>query len=197
MTNRKQLDIHFEDLTPQKWCVPLKEGVFATFMAKGSPTVHKVFGDGSLFSPFLFGKYFDPSDAFPLWDFESDILLSNLRSSGQTTVNWFQTDTDFVLKAELPGVEKNNVQVYVENGKVIEISGEWRHKKESKIKDWRSGHWWEHGYGRRLELPENTDGWKMEACVNNDMLLEIRIPKNPNSLDCRITPGSEGAVKES
>ena len=103
MTNCKQLDIHFEDLTPQKWCVPLKEDAFATFMAKGSPTVHKVFGDGSLFSPFLFGKYFDPSDAFPLWDFESDILLSNLRSSGQSTVNWFQTDTDYVLKAELPG----------------------------------------------------------------------------------------------
>lgn len=103
MASRKQLEVHSGDQTPQKWCISLGEEVFKRFISQGSPTVHKVFNEGSLFSPLLFGKFFDPSDAFPLWEFESDILLSNLRSSGQSTVDWSQTDQDYVLKAELPG----------------------------------------------------------------------------------------------
>ncbi|KAH0986832.1 hypothetical protein GBA52_014009 [Prunus armeniaca] len=67
-----------------------------------------------------------------------------------STVDWFQTDQDYVLKADLPGDGKNNVQVYAENGKVVEISGQWKQQGgESKsTKDWRSGNWWEHGYVR-------------------------------------------------
>lgn len=105
MTSCRQLEVRSEDQTPQKWCVPLTEDVFGKLMSKGSPTVQTVFGDGSLFSPWLFGKFFDPSDAFPLWDFESDVLLSKLRSSSstQSTVDWLQTDSDYVLKADLPG----------------------------------------------------------------------------------------------
>lgn len=105
MTSCRQLEVRSEDQTPQKWCVPLTEDVFGKLMSKGSPTVQTVFGDGSLFSPWLFGKFFDPSDAFPLWDFESDVLLSKLRSSSstQSTVDWLQTDSDYVLKSDLPG----------------------------------------------------------------------------------------------
>lgn len=81
----------------------MKEDVFKRFISQGSPLLHQIFGDGSLFSPLLFGKYFDPSDAFPLWEFESRILLSSLRNSGKTSVDWFQSDGQFILKAEIPG----------------------------------------------------------------------------------------------
>lgn len=104
MTSCMKLEVHTEDHTPHKWCVALGEDVFKKFLSQGSSVVHKVFGDGSLFSPLLFGKFFDPSDAFPLWEFESDILLSHLRSSSQTAVDWLQTDQTYVLKAELPGI---------------------------------------------------------------------------------------------
>ena len=77
----------------------------------------------------------------------------------------------------------------------MEISGQWREQRNSKTKDWRSGHWWEQGYVRRLELPENADWRKIEAHVNNDILLEIRIPKN--TLDCDTARGSDGAIKDS
>jgi hypothetical protein len=103
MSSQKKLEVRFEGHNTQKWCVPLKEDVFITFMEKGNATVHKIFGEGSLFSPLLFGKFFDPSDAFPLWEFESDVWLSNLHNSRQSTVDWSQTDADYVLKAELPG----------------------------------------------------------------------------------------------
>ncbi|GMN63138.1 hypothetical protein TIFTF001_032215 [Ficus carica] len=181
MTTRRQLEVQREDQNAKKWCVSLTDDVFKRFLAQGNPTVNKVFGDGSLFSPLLFGKFFDPCDAFPLWEFESEILLCNLRSSGQSGVDWFRTDQDYVLKAELPGIGKNNVQVYAENQKVVEISGQWNQQlmRESKNNDWRSGNWWELGYVRRLELPEDADWRKVEAHLTNDTLLEIRIPKKP------------------
>lgn len=188
-TTHKQLEVLTDDQTPQKWCVLLREEVFKKFMSQGSPIVHKVFGGGSLFSPLLFGKFFDPSDAFPLWEFESDILLSSLRSSGQSTIDWFQTDQDYVLKAELPGEGKSNVQVYAENGKVLEISGQWKQQQQQRdqsktnTRDWRSGHWWEYGFVRRLELPQDADWRKIEAYVTNDLLLEIKINKINNPLD--------------
>ncbi|KAI3466203.1 hypothetical protein Pfo_022866 [Paulownia fortunei] len=180
MTSSKELEIRFEDPNPHKWCHPLKEDVFATFMSKESSTVHKT---GSFFSPLLFGKFFDPSDAFPLWEFESDALLPNSNSSSQHNVDWYQTDTDYVLKADIPGLGNNTLQVCVENGKILEISGQWRQQRESRMKDWKSSHWWEHGYVRRLELPEQTDWRKSEAHVKNDVLLEIRVPKTPLDSD--------------
>lgn len=103
MSSFRQLDVKTRDQALQKWSVSLKEDVFKRFISQGSPLLHRIFGDGSLFSPLLFGKYFDPSDAFPLWEFESDILLSSLRSSGKTTVDWFQSDHEYGLRAEIPG----------------------------------------------------------------------------------------------
>ncbi|XP_077221465.1 21.7 kDa class VI heat shock protein-like [Tasmannia lanceolata] len=173
MSNRQALDVRSEDRTPQKWCVSLREDVFNSFISQGGNTVHRVFGEGSLFSPLLFGKFFDPSDAFPLWDFESAILLSGLRSSTGSRVDWFTTDTEHVLRAELPGL----VQIYVDDGKVVEISGQWK-QTESDSKDWRTERWWEHGHVRRLELAENANWRKIEAYIDDERFLEIRIPKN-------------------
>ncbi|XWS11157.1 hypothetical protein CRYUN_Cryun38cG0059600 [Craigia yunnanensis] len=183
MSSCIKLEVQTEDEAPQKWCISLAEDVFKRFLSQGSPTVHKVFGEGSLFSPFLFGKYFDPLDAFPLWDVESDSLFSNLRNSGKSTVDWFQTDQAYVLKAELPGLGKTNVQIHVGKGKIVEISGQLKQQRESKTKDWRSCNWWEYGYVRRLELPEDADWRRIEAYLSNDVLLEIRISRNPLHTD--------------
>ncbi|CAH9119841.1 unnamed protein product [Cuscuta epithymum] len=188
-SNHKQVEISFEDSNPQKWRLPLKEDSFRSFMEKekNNATAQKVFSRGSLFSPFLFGKFFDPSDAFPLWEFEADVLLATLRSSNHhCNVDWLQSDADFTLKAELPGVGNSGVQICIENRKVLEIRGVWREQqREGGGSDWKSSsHWWEHGFVRRIELPENADWRKMEANMNNDpMFLQIRIPKAaaPNS----------------
>ncbi|KAH6764216.1 hypothetical protein C2S52_013128 [Perilla frutescens var. hirtella] len=159
----KQLEIKFEDPNPEKWCHPLKEEVFLASKEKTTA--------GSLFSPLLFGKFFDPSDAFPLWEFESDELLLPPNS----TVHWYQTDHHFYIKADIPP-GNSSVEVSVENGKILEISGQ---QKESRKRNWKSGQWWEHGYVRRIELGDQSDSTKSEAYIKNDQLLEITIPKIP------------------
>ncbi|KAK1440007.1 hypothetical protein QVD17_05832 [Tagetes erecta] len=180
-----------EDQSPHKWRVPLKEDVFGAFMTKGGPFVHKAFGDKSLFGPLLFKKFFDPSDAFPLWEFEPGVLLSDPQNA---CVDWFQTEVCYVLKTELPEIEKSSIRVYVENGKVMEISGLWNHKGDSRTTDWRSDKWWERGFVRRLELPENVDWKKIEAFVNNDTILDIRLPKT--SAECDTPAGNGRVVKD-
>ncbi|MED6112179.1 hypothetical protein PIB30_059324 [Stylosanthes scabra] len=109
--SKRQIEVQTEDQTPHKWCISLGEEVFKRFFSQANPTVHKVFGDGSFFSPMLFGKFFDPSDAFPLWEFESDVLLSHLRSNNQTTVDWSETDDGYIVKAEIPVVSEKQEEL--------------------------------------------------------------------------------------
>nr|DAD23217.1 TPA_asm: hypothetical protein HUJ06_024680 [Nelumbo nucifera] len=194
MSSQKQLQVQLEDGNTQKWRVSLREDVFHSFISKDNPTVLKVFGDGSFFSPLLFGKFFDPSDAFPLWEFDAEVLLSCLRSSGQSNVNWFETSMEYVLQAELPGCGLHSTQVCLENGKVVEISGQWRQQRESNPVDWRSGSWWAYGYVRRLELPENAEWREMEAKVYDERNLEIKIPKK--HLDSNIPQKCDVALKD-
>ncbi|XP_074319455.1 21.7 kDa class VI heat shock protein isoform X2 [Silene latifolia] len=172
MSGIRRIEVLLEDRTPHKWIVPLTEDCFNGFVTKGNNVISKVFGEGSLFSPMLFGKFFDPSDAFPLWDFEADVLLSNLRVHGFNQVDWVQNDRDFVLKSELPGVGEDCVQVCVEKGKILEISGQYRKHQngDPKARDWKSSHWWEHGFVRKIELPENADWKKTEIYAGMKIL---------------------------
>ncbi|XP_068644617.1 21.7 kDa class VI heat shock protein-like [Aristolochia californica] len=197
---RQALEVRSEDRNPQKWSVSLREDVFDSFFTRVGSSAKRVFSEGSLFSPLLFGKFFDPSDAFPLWDFDSESLLSRPQSSTGSTVDWFTTEAEYVLRAKLPEMKNHDVQIYVDSGKVVEISGQWR-RGESEAKDWRTGRWWEFGYVRRLELPENAKWRKMEADIDAEHYLEIRIPKNtldPNiPEEKKVEPkDSEFALKE-
>nr|CAD1819284.1 unnamed protein product [Ananas comosus var. bracteatus] len=110
----------------QKWRVSLTEDAFESFMARCGDAGREVFGEGSLFSPMLFGKFFDPSDAFPLWEFDSDDLLSALRCSSKTSVDWAESSSEFILRAHVPGARKCEVEICGEKPKVVmEISGQW------------------------------------------------------------------------
>jgi len=89
-----------------RWRMSLLENTFAGFLqgAGADAAARAVFAEGSLFSPFLFGKFFDPADAFPLWDFEPEVLLAALRrAAARTTVDWAETDAEYYLRADIPG----------------------------------------------------------------------------------------------
>jgi hypothetical protein len=64
---------------------------------------------------------------------------------------------------------------------VLEIAGQWR-SQDADTRDWQAGCWWEHGYVRRIELPENANWVKMQALVEDDVSLEIKIPKHASEM---------------
>jgi HSP20 family protein len=91
--------------------------------------------------------------------------------------NISETETEYLIKAELPEVSKEDVKVTVEEN-VITISGE-RHK-EAEHKD-EKVHRVESFYGsfsRSFRLPEDADVAAIQAESRNGML-KVRVPKTP------------------
>jgi HSP20 family protein len=91
--------------------------------------------------------------------------------------NISETETDYLIKAELPEVSKDDVKVTV-NEDVVTISGERR--KEAEHKD-EKVHRIESFYGsfsRSFRLPEDADVGAIQAESKNGVL-KVRVPKRP------------------
>src|SRR5271165_636560 len=87
-----------------------------------------------------------------------------------------EDDKEYTIKAELPGVSKEEVKVTVEGG-VLSISGERKAEKEEKDKKY---HRIERSYGsfvRSFTLPEGTSTDKIGAEFK-DGILKLHLPKD-------------------
>jgi HSP20 family protein len=98
---------------------------------------------------------------------------------------------EFLIKAELPEMKKEDVKVSVENG-VLTISGERRFEKEEKDKE-KKYHRIERSYGkfiRSFGMPEGSDPGKV-AAEFKDGVLTVRLPKSekakPTSIDVKVS----------
>jgi HSP20 family protein len=104
------------------------------------------------------------------------------RSSG-SAYNWmpridaFEKDHQIVLRAELPGVKKEDLEVNITE-QAVEIQGERRDEQQDR----REGYFHsERSYGRfyrAIPLPEGAMADKAEATFK-DGVLEIRVPAPP------------------
>jgi HSP20 family protein len=86
---------------------------------------------------------------------------------------------EYLIKAELPEMKKEDVKVTVENG-VLTISGERKFEKEEKKKKY---HRIERGYGtfmRSFTLPDDADFNKVNAEFKNG-LLTVHVPKSEHA----------------
>jgi len=90
-----------------------------------------------------------------------------------------EDDKEYLIKAELPEVKKEEVKVTVENG-LLTISGERKIEKEEKGKRY---HRVERAYGsflRSFSLPDDADGTKVNADFK-DGLLRVHLAKSENA----------------
>ena len=121
-------------------------------------------------------------------------LASVLGGEGLHTVAWSpvvdieETEQNYLIRVELPGLDKDKVKVVVENG-VLTLSGE--RDLERKVKG-KTFHRVERSHGtfsRSFTLPEDVDS---ESVVANfkDGLLEIHVAKHekvlPKSIEVRV-----------
>jgi len=91
------------------------------------------------------------------------------------SVDITEDDKEYVVKADLPEVKKEDVKVTVENG-VLTITGERKFEKEEKGKKY---HRIERSYGnllRSFTLPDGSDGAKIDAEFK-DGVLQVHLPK--------------------
>lgn len=100
-------------------------------------------------------------------------------------VDIYEDEDAIVLKAELPGVEKDNIVVDVK-GKVLTLKGE--RSSDTDVKE-ESYYRRERTFGsfeRRFNLPDNVDPEKITADYK-DGILKVGIPKPEENKPRQIT----------
>ena len=88
-----------------------------------------------------------------------------------------EDDHEYLFKADLPEMKKDEVKVTIENG-ILYISGERRAEKEEKK---RKFHRLERFFGtfeRTFTVPEDADPTKIRAEFR-DGVLQVHLPKRP------------------
>jgi HSP20 family protein len=100
-----------------------------------------------------------------------------------------ESDREYLVKADLPAVKKEDVKVSLEDG-VLAIEGERKQEKEEKGKKF---HRIERSYGkfvRRLAVPTDADPQKVSAEFK-DGVLNVHLPKSPaakpRSIDVKVS----------
>lgn len=102
----------------------------------------------------------------------------------QPVVDVVEDPTEYHISAELPGMEKEDVKVGVENG-CLTISGE---RSAAPEVEGRKYHRMERAWGpflRTFMMPENCDLAKVEASFS-DGVLHIRVAKQEKALPRKI-----------
>ena len=99
-----------------------------------------------------------------------------------------ETDAEYLIKADLPEVKKDDVKVSVENG-ILAVEGERKLEKEEKGKKF---HRIDRAYGkfvRRMAVPTDVDQQKVMADFK-DGVLNVHLPKShavkPRSIDINV-----------
>jgi HSP20 family protein len=99
-----------------------------------------------------------------------------------------EDDKEYLVKADLPEMKKEEIKVNVEEG-VLAVSGERKAEKEEKNKKF---HRIERSYGsfmRSFTLPEDANGAKVSAEFK-DGVLKVHLPKSPvaksNAIEVKV-----------
>jgi HSP20 family protein len=105
-------------------------------------------------------------------------------------VDIYETDDALILKAELPGVSKDDVSIEIHNNTLV-LRGRRKHEAEVKEDHY---HRVERAYGtfqRSFMLPTLVDQEHVQATYQ-DGVLELRLPKSEAAKPKRISITGEG-----
>jgi HSP20 family protein len=122
------------------------------------PTIRRTF------NPFLSNLFDD--EFFP--------VLTN-RTSSMPAVNIKESDKDFVLELAVPGTDKKDLKIDI-NDDVVTISSESRSEKEEDNDGYKRKEFSYSTFCRSFYLPENVNRDKIQASYK-DGILKVELPK--------------------
>ena len=96
-----------------------------------------------------------------------------------------ETDTAFVIHADLPGVKPDDIEVTLENGELT-IQGSRESSKEETVDEYKRIERFSGTFMRRFTLPELADTENVSA-KTNEGVLELVIPKTEKAKQRKIT----------
>ncbi|KAH7537482.1 17.8 kDa class I heat shock protein [Ziziphus jujuba] len=133
----------------------------------------------NVFDPFS-SDIWDPFHDFPFTTTSLSAPRSNFANEtaaiANTRIDWKETPEAHVFKADLPGLKKEEVKVEVEEGRVLQISGERSKEKEEKNDKWHRVERSSGKFLRRFRLPENAKVEQVKATMENGVLT-VTVPK--------------------
>ena len=131
-------------------------------------TPFDLFNDVARFTPFNVSDFFKGFQVQP-W-------LTDVNFEPQIKIELYEDDNSYTVKAELPGVDKEDIKVEID-GKQVSISAEVRREKEEKKGKMtlRSERYYGKQY-RSFSLGQFVDESKAEAKYQNGVL-ELKLPK--------------------
>src|SRR5579862_736680 len=91
------------------------------------------------------------------------------------SVDIFETENEIVVKAELPGVDRKDISLHLENN-VLTLKGERRFEKETKEENYHRIERAYGGFSRSFSIPATVDEEKIRADYH-DGILRIALPK--------------------
>lgn len=86
-----------------------------------------------------------------------------------------ETDKEYLIRAELPAVKKEDVRVTVDGG-MITIQGERRQQKEAKSEKYHQVESLYGSFSRSFALPDEVNS-KAIRCEDKDGVLTVHLPK--------------------
>lgn len=95
-----------------------------------------------------------------------------------------ENDKEYVITADIPGVEPNDVDVRLE-GNTLTVSGERKTEERDDRNGYRRVERFEGSFYRALTLPDASDAEQVEASAK-DGVITIRIPKSAGRQAKRI-----------
>ena len=104
-----------------------------------------------------------------------------LGSDDQRRLQWSpsadisETDKEYTIRAELPAVRKEDVEVTFDDG-IITIKGERKQQKEDKDEKYHRVESFYGSFERSFSLPDNVDSDAIR-CATQDGILTVHIPK--------------------
>jgi HSP20 family protein len=135
------------------------------------------FGDIARFEPFRnISEFFKDFRMTPGW--------RDLEAEPRIRMDLSETEQAYVVKAEIPGVKKEDIKVAID-GNQVSISAEVRKEEDQKSGSMvRSERYYGQQY-RSFTLPQEVDDEKTEAKYQDGML-ELTLPKKPGTTSKQI-----------
>jgi len=123
----------------------------------------------------------DPFSGELTGDDKSDVAVSQWRPA----VDIKEEKDRFLITADLPGVDPQEIEITMENG-VLTLKGERSEEKTEDRRDYKRVERMRGTFFRRFSLPDTADAERIEAKSRNGVL-EIVVPKHEKVQPRRIT----------
>jgi HSP20 family protein len=117
------------------------------------------------------------------------LLYARPYASATAAMDWVETPTSHVIRINVPGLSKDDVNVQVEDGNVLSVRGAAKEKgkEESEETVWHVAERGKPEFAREVVLPEHVKVEQIRASVENGVLTVV-VPKEPAPARPRARP---------